>query len=538
MSYTPRFGEYIYAKDTFENTDTRWIIAEFEATAINCNPKSIYKYYIDNFGNVIGELIKDPSRKDIEVKGKERLKHYEPVTEQYDIPLSDDLIITIKFHPLMRNDNRYVVRDIYCLPTAISILNLVKSIATSHYKNYQELQALKQRVQTLEATLSNPPTQSEDLLDLTLPTSVTPTADLLDLSEPAPVVETISTHTTISDISASIQDLLQFIPSDSENTTSATDTAAKSEPRIVTDPRKLGFELEELIHTAITALSPSYIVRREQDIRTHFSDQSLNGVDHWITKGGNHYMIQTKWRETTTQPEVTQFLTCVDRIQARFKDNEKVFLIWVCKYPPTKHALVTLNERKVQIISCNLSIQALARNVIDYIASLSFEDPTPAYKVIPIGASVAEETQAASFTVASPPPIIAISRPAKIEFDDTDEGKALRIDMEKFIETNLIHNIHRLMRNSQYTSHSSNSVIVDTAFPKALKEWTSGQRRKVDFNKLLRDLKSVNYPTSKEPTQLMFLEMYCKMRYISTLLADISLNYTAKYNTLVTKKST
>ncbi len=155
MSYTPRFGEYIYAKDTFENTDTRWIIAEFAHPNIQNGEAGSdkYKYYIDNFGNVIGQIIKNPLNKVIEISARDALKYYEPVTEQYDIPLSDELILTLKCHPLIR---RYGVRhpNEYCASTTISILNLVKSLAPSHYKNYQELQALKQRMQTLEEKLS------------------------------------------------------------------------------------------------------------------------------------------------------------------------------------------------------------------------------------------------------------------------------------------------------------------------------------------------------------------------------------------------
>jgi hypothetical protein len=325
-----------------------------------------------------------------------------------------------------------------------------------------------------------------------------------------------------------VNDLLDFTPSPNPF-----DLHVSTE----TDPRKLGFELEELIHNAVSALDSRYIVRREQDIRNHFNDQSLNGVDHWITKEKNHYMIQTKWRETTTQPEISQFLSCADRIQARFESNEKVRLIWVCKNPPTKHALTTLNERKVQIISCNLSIQALARNVVDFIASLSFADPTPAYKVIPIGIPSSEETQSPTFRVASVADVITPPASTKVLFDDTDDGKTLRTAMETFIQDQIINNIRRLINNTQYSNYHSNAVVVDTMFPKSLVEWANGSHKKINYNKILKQLKGDNYPSTKIHPELMYFAMYCKMRYISTLLAPIALEYNAKRSELIAKKS-
>ncbi len=144
MSYTPRFGEYIYAKDTFENTDTRWIIAEF--TDISNHGGT---YYIDNYGNIlICKSNPDP------IKSLNMLKYYEPVTEQYVIPLSDDLITTLKFNTLINIPFTLRTSQNSNIPATISFLNMIKSLAQSHYKNYQELQALKQRMQTLEEKLS------------------------------------------------------------------------------------------------------------------------------------------------------------------------------------------------------------------------------------------------------------------------------------------------------------------------------------------------------------------------------------------------
>jgi hypothetical protein len=93
------------------------------------------------------------------------------------------------------------------------------------------------------------------------------------------------------------------------------------------------------------------------------------------------------------------------------------------------------------------------------------------------------------------------------------------------------------MCNAQYQNHMSNISIVDGGFPKTLADWTSGKFAKVDFNTILKDLKTANLPTKTSPKQMLFFEMYCKMRYISTLLAPIALDYTARRNALIANKS-
>lgn len=58
----------------------------------------------------------------------------------------------------------------------------------------------------------------------------------------------------------------------------------------MTSPVELGFELEHLIHNALSKIN-GFECMREQDIRNLFNDQSFNGVDHWIKYKDNHILI-------------------------------------------------------------------------------------------------------------------------------------------------------------------------------------------------------------------------------------------------------
>jgi hypothetical protein len=93
-------------------------------------------------------------------------------------------------------------------------------------------------------------------------------------------------------------------------------------------PSEQGILLEDRIHAALSWL-PNTECMREQDIRAKFNDQSINGVDHWICKESIHVLIQDKWKDSpTTQQEVSQFLSCVERIQARCDQTATFYLIW------------------------------------------------------------------------------------------------------------------------------------------------------------------------------------------------------------------
>ena len=129
-----------------------------------------------------------------------------------------------------------------------------------------------------------------------------------------------------------------------------------------------GFELERLIHEESIRLGT--ICRRECDIRKELNDTSLNGVDHWISKGHIHILIQDKWKETTTQPEIAQFLICARRIKNQLPKEASVSLLWVAKKEPTSYGKIILEEENVHMIINSLSIKSLSRQVYAYLGDV------------------------------------------------------------------------------------------------------------------------------------------------------------------------
>jgi len=83
-----------------------------------------------------------------------------------------------------------------------------------------------------------------------------------------------------------------------------------------------GRELEVIIHNASLHIPDLTKSLREYDIRTHFGDTSLNGVDHMISVGITHCLIQDKWKETIDQQEVSQFILCAQRIKNRIPNDK------------------------------------------------------------------------------------------------------------------------------------------------------------------------------------------------------------------------
>ena len=144
------------------------------------------------------------------------------------------------------------------------------------------------------------------------------------------------------------------------------------------NPSEQGFLLEELISKAVDNFPVLSQNMRETQIKQHFQDNSLNGIDHWIKFGKNNVLIQDKWKEDTTQQEVSQFLDCATRLNRRIPRDENIYLLWVSKYGPTKNSLASLNERGVEVISCSISIEALAKLAILRIADCLGVDAVPA----------------------------------------------------------------------------------------------------------------------------------------------------------------
>jgi hypothetical protein len=142
-----------------------------------------------------------------------------------------------------------------------------------------------------------------------------------------------------------------------------------------------GRELEVIIYNASLHIPDLTKSLREYNIRTHFGDTSLNGVDHMISIGTTHCLIQDKWKETIDQQEVSQFILCAQRIKNRIP-NDKVFLIWASKKAPTANSKAILDEANVQIVTCGIDLQSLALCVILQVCKFFGKDSTRALQSI------------------------------------------------------------------------------------------------------------------------------------------------------------
>jgi hypothetical protein len=129
-------------------------------------------------------------------------------------------------------------------------------------------------------------------------------------------------------------------------------------------PAENGRELEEIIYNKSRNIPGLKHSLREIEIRRHFNDPSINGVDHWIWVGKHHVLIQDKWKETTSQPEVAQFLQCKKRISDKIPRSEDIFLLWASKTEPTANSRKILEEENVSIIVSDISLEDLANKVI------------------------------------------------------------------------------------------------------------------------------------------------------------------------------
>jgi hypothetical protein len=155
------------------------------------------------------------------------------------------------------------------------------------------------------------------------------------------------------------------------------------------NPVQEGFALEDLIYKASLNLPNLTHSKRENEIKTHFADNSLNGVDHWIQVGNTHIFIQDKWKESMGQQEVSQFINCVNRIKTRFVNTSppnymNIRLMWVSKYEPTSNAMKCLKEESVKMVTCDTTIEELARKAIFEICEHFKVNPSVCLDVIPM----------------------------------------------------------------------------------------------------------------------------------------------------------
>jgi len=114
----------------------------------------------------------------------------------------------------------------------------------------------------------------------------------------------------------------------------------------------------------------------EQEIRDHFKEQSLNGVDHMIQiqdpSGSQHlFFIQEKWKLMTNQREVSQFLDCCARILARMPDYKgAIHRLWVSRTIPSQNGEKSLQEGQCIIVQTCTSQSLLAFNTVLVISEI------------------------------------------------------------------------------------------------------------------------------------------------------------------------
>ena len=155
------------------------------------------------------------------------------------------------------------------------------------------------------------------------------------------------------------------------------------------NPIQEGFALEELIHKASLNLPNLTHSKRENEIKTYFTDNSLNGIDHWIQLNNTHLFIQDKWKESMGQQEISQFINCVNRIKTRLGNTSpsnymNIRLMWVSKYEPTSNAMKCLKEENVKMVTCDTTIEELARKAIFEICEHFKVNPSVCLDVIPV----------------------------------------------------------------------------------------------------------------------------------------------------------
>ena len=130
--------------------------------------------------------------------------------------------------------------------------------------------------------------------------------------------------------------------------------------------RRIGFVLEQIKSN----LEHGWIfeIKGEQEIRDHFKEQSLNGVDHMIQikkpNGEQHvFLLQEKWKLITNQREVSQFLDCCARILARMPQyTGQVHRMWVSRTVPSANGEKSLQEGQCIIVQTCTSQTLLAIN--------------------------------------------------------------------------------------------------------------------------------------------------------------------------------
>lgn len=135
-----------------------------------------------------------------------------------------------------------------------------------------------------------------------------------------------------------------------------------------------GFAFERRIQYVLEQIKSNlesgwtFEVLGEQQIRDHFKEQSLNGVDHMIQikkpSGEQHvFLLQEKWKLLTNQREVSQFLDCCARILARMPSyTGSIHRMWVSRTVPSANGEKSLQEGQCIVVQTCTSQTLLAIN--------------------------------------------------------------------------------------------------------------------------------------------------------------------------------
>lgn len=130
--------------------------------------------------------------------------------------------------------------------------------------------------------------------------------------------------------------------------------------------RRIGFVLEQI--KSNLELGWTFEIKGEQEIRDHFKEQSLNGVDHMIQikkpTGEQHlFLLQEKWKLLTNQREVSQFLDCCARILARMPQyTGQIHRMWISRTVPSANGDKSLQEGQCIVVQTCTSQTLLAIN--------------------------------------------------------------------------------------------------------------------------------------------------------------------------------
>ena len=294
-----------------------------------------------------------------------------------------------------------------------------------------------------------------------------------------------------------------------------------------------GRRLEDIIHQAALKIPSITRALKELEIRTLFADPSLNGVDHMLTFGSTHVLIQDKWKETITQQEVSQFITCAERIQTRLIGVSKIYLLWVSKREPTSNSAKMLRERNVSIVCCGVSLEALARCAILQICECISISPIEA--LLSIESSTKPIPMSASRHAAVP--TISVPSTPVLTFDETAEGKREQESMKQFI-TSIRNSVLQRAENAMHQDGIPDVFLLwQNSMPRSLESWWNGTLTKVDFNAYLKTVKNICWPTNRKQLPFRNLCYYVKVRKLSMDFLPMAQEYETRRKALLAKKS-